>query len=223
MPVDWKEVNERRIDEKTQELLLYCSHGKEEMTPRAFELARISLSILLDNIAERDPIYGKVSLTVKASMDKQTKRLAICSQKQAILLARTIVYKAIGDDLKLYPITAEHKVQRSKQKGVICHIPKDEMTIKDFIYVARAIALGENISKQTMLDVFSAFKEYGIDPVMTKVYSVFSFLSKPSDLSSMPMRSVLGSEYRKAAERLVEMGYMSKNGEGKYTIAIRLC
>ena len=97
------------------------------------------------------------------------------------------------------------------------------MTIKDFIYVARAIALGENISKQTMLDVFSAFKEYGIDPVMTRVYSVFSFLSKPSDLSSMPMRSVLGSEYRKAAERLVEMGYMSKNGEGKYTVAIRLC
>lgn len=57
MPVDWKEVNERRIEEKAQELLLYCSHGKEEMTPRAFELARISLSNLLDNIAERDPIF----------------------------------------------------------------------------------------------------------------------------------------------------------------------
>lgn len=223
MPVDWTEVNSRRIEEKTQELSIYCSHKKEEMTPRAFELARISLCNLLDNVAERNNDYKGVSDSVKASMDRQNNLVAKCSVKQAKALARTIVYKAIGDDLNLYPITAEQKLQRSKQKGVACHIPKEEMTIKDYCYVAKSMAYGENYSKQTMMAIFSAFSEYGMNPIMTRVYAVFSYLSKPSAISSLPMQSVLGSEYRKAANQLVEMGYMSKDNDGNYMVIKRLC
>lgn len=51
MAVDWTEVNERRIGEKTQEILLYCAQKKTSMTQRAFELARLLFEGLLDNIA----------------------------------------------------------------------------------------------------------------------------------------------------------------------------
>lgn len=223
MSVDWGEVNERRIGEKAQELRIYCSHKREEISARSFELARISLCHLLDNIAERDIDYKGVPATVKASMDNNNDMVASCSEKQAVILARTIVYKAIGDDLNLYPITAEQKLQRSKQKGVSCHIPRDEMTIKDLLYVARSMTFGENYTKPTMMAVFSAFSDYGMDPVMTRVYAVFSFFTKASSISSMPMQSVLGNEYRKAANQLVKTGYLSQDADGNYMVLKRIC
>ena len=91
MSTDWTEINERRIGEKTQELLLYCSQKKEDMTSRSFDLARMSLRHLLDNIADRDPYHKGIPNTVKDSMEKQDVVVAQCSEKQAACPARILI------------------------------------------------------------------------------------------------------------------------------------
>ena len=219
MPVNYSEVNEHRISEKTQEVRNYCSQRKDDMTPRAFELARNSLSILLDNIKERDEAFGGIPETIKASMDKQHDVVAECSEKQAASLARTIVYRGLGDDLNLYPVTADQKIQRSQARGIaVCTIPSDEMTPKDFLFVARAIAQGVNISKQTMIAVIARFQEYGFDPYMMRVYSYLALSAKPVAITSLPDQVQFGPDYRKAANQLVGMGYLQINEDGKYLI-----
>lgn len=215
----WREINNRRIEEKTQELLDYCSLRKGDMTACSFELARISLSHLLDNIAERDSNHSEVPRMIKDSMDSQDEVVAKCTLNQAVILARTIIYKAIGDDLNLYPVTAAKKLSRSKQKGEpMCNIPANEMTLQDFLYVAKSLSCGESFTRGTMLDVFAFFNVYGFDPTMTRVFSLFAYIKGPAPLTALPLQSVLGGYYKGAADKLVSVGIMRKNEGNNYEL-----
>ncbi len=211
MAVNWSEVNKRRISEKTQEILLYCAQKKEDMTSRAFDLARLSVERLLDNIADRTLLADSAITAVRQSMTSQDNRVAICNEKQAADLARGVVYNYIGDDLNLYPITAEKKLLRAKARNQMeCNILIEEMTTRDILYVASAIAEGENFSKTTMHAVFTWFREIGLDPYQTRVFSYLFMRRKPISLRSIPFQSLFSSEYQKAANELVDKGFICK-------------
>jgi hypothetical protein len=79
--VDWTEVNERRISEKTQEIFLYCAQKKSSMTQRAFDLARLSFERLIDNIAQRNPKSSFVINSIRRGMVSQDESIAICPEK----------------------------------------------------------------------------------------------------------------------------------------------
>ena len=89
MAVDWTEVNERRIGEKTQEILLYCAQDRSSMTSRAFDLARLSFGRLLDNIADRNPSSSFVIDTIRRGMERQDDRIAFCTENQHVALCTT--------------------------------------------------------------------------------------------------------------------------------------
>lgn len=96
------------------------------------------------------------SFSIRSSMSEGSILVAKCYMKQAECLARDVVFNYIGDDLNLYPVSAERKLNRAKARGLReCDIPKDEMTIKDTIFVVYAFANGEDFSKRTMRDAFS--------------------------------------------------------------------
>lgn len=219
MSTDWTAVNERRISEKTQEIMLYCSQEKKDMTSRSFELARLSFGRLLDNIVDRNRVFTGIPETVRKSMETQTDCIAICSEKQAIVLARSIVYNCIGDDLNLYPVRAEQKLQRSKVKGQsVCVIPEDEMTDADKIYIAYAFAKGESFSKETMIVVFDWFRQRGFKPIHARVYAVYYHSPKPLNIKSLPQLSMFFTEYRRAINDLLKNGYLEDLGEDNYII-----
>jgi hypothetical protein len=219
MAVDWKEVNERRIGEKTQEILLYCAQKKTSMTQRAFELARLSFEGLLDNIAQRNPRLSSIIDRIRSGIASQEDCIAICTEKQAASLAKGVVYNYIGDDLNLYPITAEKKLLRAKARKLSeCSIDIDEMTVKDIIYVASAITEGENFSKQTMRAVYEWFQQIGLNPIQTRVYSVLFMKAAPMSLKSIPQQTILTSEYRKAAKELVAKGFIAELPGDEYCI-----
>lgn len=219
MYVDWTEVNERRIGEKTQEIQLYCAQKKESMTPRAFDLARMSLVRLLNNISERNPMSSSLCKSILRGMEKQDACIAYCTEKQAAVLARGVVYNYIGDDLDLYPITAEKKLLRAKVRGLSsCDIPKDEMTVKDFIYIASAIAEGENISTATMRTVFEWFGEIGLDPFETRIFSVLFMKQAPMPLNKIPSYNLFAVEYRNAAKSLMKKGFIGELPGGQYCV-----
>ena len=209
MTVNWAEVNNRRISEKTQEILLYCAQKKSSMTPRAFDLARLSFVRLLDNIADRNPKSSYVINTIRQGMELQDECIASCTEEQAAVLARSVVYNYIGDDLNLYPITAEKKLLRAKvRKQTECNIPIDEMTVQDIIYVASAITDGENFSKPTMRAVYEWFQKIDLTPIQARVFSVLYMKARPISMSSLPLQSMFAPDYRKAAESLVEKGFL---------------
>lgn len=211
MSVDWSDVNERRIGEKTQEILLYCAQKKSSMTARAFDLARLSFSRLLDNIADRNPKSSLVINSLRRGMESQDDCIASCTERQATVLARGVVYNYIGDDLNLYPITAEKKLLRSKvRQQTECNIPLEEMTVKDIIYVAYAITEGENFSKPTMRAVYEWFQQIGLNPIQTRVFSVLFIKAEPMSLNSIPQHNMFPTEYRKAAKELVDKGFISE-------------
>lgn len=211
MAIDWTEVNERRISEKTQEIRLYCAQKKSSMTERAFDLARLSFERLLDNIAQRNPKLSSIIDNIRLGMVSQDDNIARCTEKQAAVLARGVVYNYIGDDLDLYPITAEKKLQQAKARKLSeCNIAIDEMTVKDILYVASAITEGENFSKQTMRAVYNWFQDIGLNPIQTRVYSVLFMKAKPVSLKSIPQQSMFASEYRKAAKELTEKGFITE-------------
>lgn len=219
MPVDWNEVNERRIGEKKLELRNYCSQRKEDMTPRAFEMARISLINLLDNITDRNTNYSGIPETVKRSMDSQDNVVAICSEKQAESLARTIVYKAIGDDLNLYPVTAEQKLQRTKvRKMDVCSIPDCEMVFKDCMFVVFAVMQGANFSRETMISCFKRFQQHQLNPIMARVYTGVYFKGSSARIDSLPQYSMFSADYRKAAKDLVAKNLLKTEDNIVYTI-----
>ena len=218
MAVDWNEINDRRIGEKTLELKLYCSRRRDEMTPRAFELARKSLSVLLDNILERNWGFPDVPCRVGSTMTTQNEYVAICSENEAKNLARTIVYKSIGDDLNLYPITAEGKLQRSKIRGFgACSIPADEMTFKDCMYVVYAIMKGENFSPETARACFNRFEKHNMTPLMARVYAGIYYNNGTAEIASLPQFSKFISEYRGAAKELASLGFLHKNDNDVYS------
>lgn len=209
MSVDWEAVNERRIGEKTQEILLYCAHEKSSMTPRAFDLARISFEALLNNIVDRNPRSSDIVESIRLSMSYQDHYIALCSEKQANSLAHSIVYNYIGDNLSLYPITAEKKLLRSKLlKQPECDIPMDEMTVKDILFIAAAITDGENFSRSTMRDIYGWFKEIGLDPYQTRVYSALFRSKAPLSIKALPQQDLFYSEYRRAAKELISKGFI---------------
>ena len=211
MPVDWTEVNERRISEKTQEISLYCAQKRKDMTPRGFELARLSFEKLLDNIVERNPRAASMCKSIRKGMSEGNNQVAKCSLKQAECLSRDVVYNFIGDDLDLYPVSAESKLNRAKVRGLQqCDIPKDEMTVKDFIFVVYAIANGDNFSKRTMRDAFSWFQEIGMDPIQARVFSYLFIKQTPLSLREFPQQELFSCEYRKAARGLVKTGFISE-------------
>ena len=152
-------------------------------------------------------------------MDSQGECIAICTEKQAASLARGVVYNYIGDDLNLYPITAEKKLLRAKARKLSeCSVDIDEMTVKDIIYVASAITEGENFSKQTMRAVYEWFQQIGLNPIQTRVYSVLFMKAAPMSLKSMPQQTILAAEYRKAAKELVDKGFIAELPGDKYCI-----
>ena len=209
MPVNWTEVNERRISEKTQEIYLYCAQKREDMTPRGFELARLSFEHLLDNIGERNPRAASICKSIRNGMTERNNQVANCSMKQAECLARAIVFNYIGDDLNLYPVSAENKLNRAKVRGLQqCDIPKDEMTVKDIIFVVYAMTNGENFSKQTMRDVFSWFQDIGMDAMQARVFSYLFIKQKPLSLRDIPQQGLFSSKYREAAKALVKTGFI---------------
>lgn len=211
MPVNWTEANKRRISEKAQEIHLYCAQKRKDMTPRDFELARLSFEKLLENIVERNPRAASLCKDIRDKTKKWNNQVARCSMEQAEHLARTIVFKRIGDDLNLYPVSAESKLNRAKVRGLPeCDIPKDEMTVKDFIFVVYAIANGENFSKRTMRDAFSWFQEIGMDPIQARVFSYLFIKQAPLSLRDLPQQELFSSEYRKAARALVKTGFISE-------------
>lgn len=211
MYVNWAEVNERRIGEKTQEIRLYCAQKKQNMTSRAFDLARLSLERLLDNISDRTPRSKYAVKAVRESMTTQDECIALCSEKQAASLARGVVYNYIGDDLDLYPITAEKKLLRAKvREQKECNIPIEEMTTRDILFVAASICEGENYSKSTMRAVYEWFKEIGLDPIQTRIFSVLFLKGEPMPINAIPQQTLFYAEYRKAAKALVEKGFISE-------------
>lgn len=217
--MDWTKVNERRIDEKTQEIYLYCAQKSSSMTPRSFDLARLSLNALLDNIEQRYPRFASIVQSVRDGMDIQNETVTICSKGQAHALALSVVYDCIGDDLNLYPVSVEQKLLRAKVRGLNeCDIPQDEMTTKDHILVASYIVEGENFSKSTMRAVFRSFQELGLDVYQTRIYSYLFRRQKPIPLNSIPQCSMFYEEYKQAAKELVRKGYISEWSGGKYCI-----
>lgn len=220
MYVNWAEVKKkRRIRKITQEIQLYCARKKESMTPRAFDLARLSFENLLNNIAERNPRLSSDCKSIRRSMDNQDNCIASCTENQAVVLARGVVYNHIGDDLDLYPVTAENKLLHAKVRGLpACDIPKDEMTVRDFIYIAAAIAEGENISTTTMRSVFEWFREIELDPYEARLFSVLFMRQEPMPLKSIPPQNLFASEYRAAAKSLVKKGFICELPGGLYCI-----
>lgn len=179
------------------------------MTPRGFELAQLSFEKLLDNIAERYPGMALICKSIRNGMSERNNQVAKCSMKQAECLARSVVYNCIGDDLDLYPVSAERKLNRAKVRGLQqCDIPQDEMTVKDIIFVVYAIANGENFSKRTMREVFSWFQGIGMDPIQARVFSYLFIKQKPLSLRGLPQQDLFFSEYRKAAKVLVKTGFV---------------
>ena len=219
MAIDWVEVNKRRIGEITQEIRIYCAQKRKDMTPRDFELARLSFEKLLDNIVDRNPRAESLCNSIRMGMRKHKTQVASCSEMQAECLARDIVYNYIGDDLNLYPVSAESKLNRAKVRGLQqCDIPKDEMTVRDIIFVVYAIANGENFSKRTMKDAFDWFREIGMDPIQARVYSVLFIRREPMSLKAIPQQNLFISEYRNAAKSLVEKGYIFELPDGNYCV-----
>ena len=211
-----KDVRERRISEKTQEIFLYCAQKKSSMTPRAFDRARSSLKTLLENIADRDPKYAGIPRTVIKSMEKQEECIAKCSSKQAENLATTIVSRGIPDDLDLYPISAEQKLNRSKARGLIeCDIPIDEMTFKDKVFVVWA-SFNEKFSSKTFAAVRDWFKEVGLDINQARVYAALYFSESPLLINSLPQYILLRDEYRGAIKTMLEKGIVNKDQEGRF-------
>ena len=224
MSVNWKEVNTRRISEISQEIQLFCAKKKTEMTPRAFALARLSLGQLLDNITDRNPGYTKTPEAVRSSMNNHNNCIATCTDWQAATLARTVVYTCIGDDLNLYPITAEDKIQRAKIRNQpACDIPFDELTSNDIIYIVAASAKGENISSNTMISVFDWFKDIGMDPIQARVFSILYIAKKPIHIKSFPQQSLFSAEYNRAAKALVNQGFIYRIEDDKYCVTEILC
>ena len=220
MTVNWTEVNERRIGEKQQEILLYCAQKKQVMTPRAFDLARISVDRLLDNISDRTPKADFAIRAVRESMIAQDVYIAECNEKQALAIARGIVYMCIGDDIGLYPITAEKKLSLSKARNQMeCRIPIEEMTTRDKIYVASAIAKGENIARSTMIAIYEWFRGIGLEPMEALFYSVLFMEVKPVPMKLMPQRLLLSSKFSTVVKALVDKGFIREYSEKTYCVA----
>lgn len=215
----WPEINERRISEKTQEIQLYCGQKKSDMTPRAFDLARLSFEQLLNNIMERNPRAESLCKSIRLRMSKKDECVAPCSEKQAACLARDVVYNYIGDDLNLYPVSAEGKLLRAKVRGKHeCDIHIEEMTPKDIIFVMNAITEGESFSKQTMQSVLEWFRKIGMDPIQARVFSVLFIKQKPLSIKDIPQQNLFVSEYRKAAKALVKAGFICELPDGFYCV-----
>ena len=214
---DWKEVNERRISEKSQEIMLYCSQTRKSMTARSFELAKLSLRRLLVNIIDRNPMYKAIPETVLSSLDTSSNRVAICSEKQASALAKAVVYNAISDDLDLYPVLATQKYQRSKSRGETqCHITTDEMTQNDMLYVIHEAMHGGTFSKETILSIYNHFRGINIDPYQLRLLAECHFSDKQLDIRSLPQYFTSSSKYQEAATRLVEKELIRKVMNGVY-------
>ena len=189
------------------------------MTSRSFDLARLSFSQFLDNIVERNPKSSSVINCIRKGMDSQEDCVALCSEKQASVLARSVVYNYIGDDLNFYPITAEKKLLRTKvRKQTECNIPLDEMTVEDILYVAAAITRGESISKSTMRAVFKWFQEIGLDPIQARVFSILFWSKKPISIKAIPQHDLFLADYRKAAKALVEKGFVYEMPGGLFCV-----
>ncbi len=221
MDSHWPQINSKRIREKAQEIQLYCAQKWDHMTPRAFELARLSFERLLENIAKRDKysMAASVAEDIIHEMDALDDYVARCSEKQAIILARSIVYKCVGDDLNLYPVSAEKKLLRSKARGFReCDIPKEEMTVQDFLFVASSIAEGENYSKSTMRAVYDWFREIGLTPTQARVFSILFRSNKPRSIKSLPQYEIFHLEYRNAVNELVNKGFICKLPDDLYCV-----
>ena len=220
--VDWTEVNERRIGEKTQEILLYCSQKRSNMTVRAFELAQLSLQRLLLNIIDRNPAYKSIPETVLNSIQNQSYKVASCSEKQAVALAKTIVYKAIGDDLDLYPVKAVQKVQHSITRGEsMCHIPLDEMTSEDMYFVVHAAMHNTVFSQETVRSIFDFFRKLDLDPYQVRILAECYFSDKPLILRQIPHYFSSSPNYQKAADELVEKEYLRLIENGVYERTVK--
>lgn len=188
--MDWTEINERRISEKSQEIYNYCKQRKEDMTPMAFNKAKISLGELLQNLSDRDRFENGVAQTVKRSIDTEKDIVARCSEKQAEALAKVVVHQGVGDDLGLYPVSGKKKVERDiaymKRTGQKMGNPWgiDELTEKDMLYFIRQHLDGVCLSTKTLPSIYKYFIEhFSLDPdaAKTVAYIYYSTGNVPKD------------------------------------------
>lgn len=160
------------------------------MTPEAFKKAKLSLGNLLKNLADRDRFAKEVAQTVDKSIDTEKDIVANCSEKQAEVFAKVVVYNAVGDDLGLYPVSGEKKVERDiaymKRTGQKMGNPwgLDELTEKDMLYFIRQHINGVCLSTKTLPSIYKYFIEhFSLDPAAAKTvaYIYYSTGNVPKD------------------------------------------
>ena len=96
---------------------------------------------------------------------------------------------------------------------------EDEMTERDRIYVAAAVARGESVSPKTVRPVYEWFQEFGLNPHQARVYSEYYFSSKSRSIDSLPQQALFGKDYRKAAKVLAEKHLLREVSEGVYELS----
>ena len=222
MSANWAEVNEKRISEKTQEILLYCNQKASLMTSRAFELARISFSQLIDNLVQRNIKLTGIAKAIKQSMESQNSCIAICSEQKADLMAKTIVYDYVGNDLNLYPVSAKQKLQRSQaRKEQLCVIPLEEMTFKDCLFVIYSSLYNNSIqfSRETINSAYTVLEQKGLSRLQANIYAFLCVKGTRIRLIEIPNYSILSTDYRLAAKGLLENGVINEVEPGFFSLA----
>jgi hypothetical protein len=215
--MDWTEINERRISEKRQEIYNYCRQRKEDMTPEAFRKAKLSLGKLLQNLSDRDRLNSGIAQTVNRSIDTENNIVARCSEKQAEALAKVVVYQGVGDDLGLYPVSGEKKVERDiaymkrtgQKMGNSWGI--DELTVKDMLYFIRQFIDGVSISTNTMPSIYKYFIEkFSLDPVAARTVACIYFPGNaPKDVRVIRDGGRLSE--------LIRREFVKDNGDGTFS------
>lgn len=202
--MDYKEINERRISEKTQEVLNYCRQSHTSMTPEAFRKAKESMKRLLENVKDRDNYSLNSIKEVLESIGNQEDTVAICDSEKADRIAKVIVYKCIGDDLNLYPVSGKAKIDKDMVKKQTTDYSIDELTIKDMLYFIYAHTQNNkqhyNLSTVTMPAIYSYFKEhYDFDLYMSKIIAQLYY-------QPLNKHKIQSWQTNNAGTRLIERG-----------------
>lgn len=213
--MDWTVINERRISEKRQEIYNYCRQRKGDMTPEAFIKAKLSLGNLLQNLSERDRYKSGVAQTVNRSIDTVTDIVATCTEDQADALAKIVVYQAVGDDLDLYPVSGEKKVERDiaymRRTGQKMGNPWgiDELTVKDMLFFIRQHIQGVCLSTKTLPLIYRYFIDnFSLEPAAAKTVAYIYFSAGNVQKDSRVIR-----DGGKLSE-LIRREFVKDNGDG---------
>lgn len=215
--MDYKEINERRISEKTQEVFNYCRQSHVSMTPEAFRKAKESMKRLLENVKDRDKYSLNSIKKVLESIDNQDNTVAICDSEQADKIAKVIVYQYIGDDLNLYPVSGRAKIDKDKAKNKPTDYSINELTINDMLLFINAHTKQYcNLSNKTMPAIYKYFQEhYDFDNYMSKIIAQLYF--KPDN-----KHKIKYWQNNNAGAKLIELGIVKLDETGLASLACDL-